>query len=217
MLCHNKKRQRLKEYINYKLNKYYTVIFTLIIWDFLSFFFLFVLCSSKYWPFILFPTILLPPMGPFHKPVNTKLWKPIVLTHYIRKVLCTQKKSCIVCYCTTEVWNVNMSLNQVGDGKPEEVTACKQASLAPVETFFFQPEPQLATKTNTWNIEVFTHWIDPDGEQICPCCWLKSIKSKWYSALVSSITFPRFPWLLVTVLLTVSNVMQLVTPYRGSG
>lgn len=26
-----KKRQRLKEYINYKLNKYYTVIFTLII------------------------------------------------------------------------------------------------------------------------------------------------------------------------------------------
>lgn len=74
---------------------------------------------------ILFPTILLPPMGLFHKPVNTKLWKPIVLSHYIQKVLCIQKK--LYCnYCTTEVWNVNVSLNQVRDEKPEEATSRKQ-------------------------------------------------------------------------------------------
>lgn len=88
-----KKRQRLKEYINYKLNKYYTVIFTLIIWDFLSFF----ICLTLFQILtILFPTVLLPPMGLFHKPVNTKLWKPIVLSHYIQKLLCTQKKKAVL-------------------------------------------------------------------------------------------------------------------------
>lgn len=147
MLCHNKKRQRLKEYINYKLNKYYTVIFTLIIWDFFVFSFLFVLCSSKYWPF-LFPTMLLPPMGPFHKPVNTKLWKPIVLTCYIQKVLCTQKKSCTVVtvLLTYEMW----ILNHVGDVKPEDVTTRKQALV-------LKPEKNSTCNPNKRN-KYLEHW-----------------------------------------------------------
>lgn len=72
-----KKRQRLKEYINYKLNKYYTVIFTLIICDFFVFLVFIHLMLFQILT-ILHPTVLLPPMGLFHKPVNTKLREPIV-------------------------------------------------------------------------------------------------------------------------------------------
>lgn len=50
-----------------------------------------------------------------------------------------------------------MSLNQVGDVKPEEVTARVQA-------WGTEPRPAVQTKETTWNTEVFTHLIDPDSE-----------------------------------------------------
>lgn len=40
--------------------------------------------------------------------VNTNSWRPIVLSHYIHNVLCTQKEKLYCGYCTTEVWSVNM-------------------------------------------------------------------------------------------------------------
>lgn len=52
---------------------------------------------------ILHLTVLLPPMGLFHKPVNTKLRKPIV--SYV-----LEKKQKDVKNCTTSVWNMSMSL-----------------------------------------------------------------------------------------------------------
>lgn len=74
-----KKRQRLKEYINYKLNKYYTVIFTLIIWDFLSFP-IYLLIYFIILPYVLIPntdhflfsTVLVPPLGLFQKSTPIK-------------------------------------------------------------------------------------------------------------------------------------------------
>lgn len=145
MLCHNKKRQRLKEYINYKLNKYYTVIFTLIIWDFLSFFFyfLFVLCSSKCWPFLF-------PLSSCHRWVDfTSQWTPhydnqLFCLIFVRKVLCIQKKSCS--YCATVVWNVIKSSIQVGEEESEEVSACKQ-----VEVTDQRQKESLFFSTSTYN------------------------------------------------------------------
>lgn len=128
MLCHNKNRQRLKEYINYKLNKYYTVIFTLIIWAFLSFFFLFVLCSSKYWPFYFL-------LSSCHRWVDfTSQWTPNYENQLYRRITSKKcyvfrNKSCTV--VTVLLKYVNRNSNQVGDMKPEEAATCKQESWIP--------------------------------------------------------------------------------------
>lgn len=114
-----KKRQRLKEYINYKLNKYYTVIFTLIIWDFFVFLsFIHVMLFQILT--ILHPTVLLPPMGLFHKPVNTKLRKPI-LSYVLEKK--NKKPSKLYYFCMKYEYEL---INQEGDVKPEEAATCKQ-------------------------------------------------------------------------------------------
>lgn len=74
--------------------------------------------------------------------------------------------------------------------KPEEVTTRKRGKQEVTdtswETFSFKPQ-----ETNTWNIEVHTHSIDPDSEWSQIYFWLESIKSN--SSLGSSIAFPRFP------------------------
>lgn len=74
---------------------------------------------------ILFPDVLLPPMGLFHKPVNTKLCKPIVLSQYIQKDLCTQKRSRTVVTVLLSMKCDYDFKNQVGDVKPEEAATFK--------------------------------------------------------------------------------------------
>lgn len=120
MLCHDKKkkRQRLKEYINYKLNKYYTVIFTLIIWDFLSFliylliyFLLICLMSSIQILTIFVPHCPPATAGPISQVNTNSGQEPIVLSHYIHNVLCTQKEKLLYCIVVTvlvirEVWKM---------------------------------------------------------------------------------------------------------------
>lgn len=118
MLCHDKKRQRLKEYINYKLNKYYTVIFTLIIWDFfvfLIFIHLYVVPNTDHF------TSRCPPAtnGTFSHASEHQ----ITQTNF---VLCTQtenyKPSKLYYFCME---NDNEHKNQEGDVKPEEAATCK--------------------------------------------------------------------------------------------
>lgn len=105
------------------------------------------------------------------------------MTHNIRKVLCTQKKSCTV--VTVLLKYVNMSLNQVGDVKPEEL----------IETILFKPEhqPAIQTKeTNNWNTEVFTHLIDTmNGPRYQIHFPLDSITLK--AILGCGVALPRFP------------------------
>lgn len=69
---------------------------------------------------ILHPTVLLPPMGLLHKPVNTKLHKPIV-SYVLEK---KNKKSPKPYYLCMKY--ENELKNQVGDVKPEEAATCKQ-------------------------------------------------------------------------------------------
>lgn len=64
-------------------------------------------------------TVLLPPMGLFHKPVNTKLRKPIV--SYVLE----EKKKCQKLYYFSMKYEYELK-NQVGDVKPEEAATCKQ-------------------------------------------------------------------------------------------
>lgn len=145
MLCHDKKRQRLKEYINYKLNKYYTVIFTLIIWDFFVFLsFIHVMLFQILT--ILHPTVLLPPMGLFHKPVNTKLRKPI-LSYVLEK---KNKKPSKLCYsCMKYDYELK---NQEGDVKPEEAATCKQIRKPLHGSEFPLPvKPKTLKDSQTWN------------------------------------------------------------------
>lgn len=113
-----KKRQRLKEYINYKLNKYYTVIFTLIISNFFVFL-IFIHPMLFQILTILHPTVLLPPLGLYYKPVNTKLRKPIV-SYVLKKK--NKKLSKLYYFCMKYE---NELKNQVGDVKPEEAATCK--------------------------------------------------------------------------------------------
>lgn len=143
MLCHDKKRQRLKEYINYKLNKYYTVIFTLIIWDFFVFLVFIHLMLFQILT-ILHPTVLLPPMGLFHKPVNTKLRKPIV-SYVLEKKNTKLSKLYYVC-----MKYENELKNRVGDVKPEEAATCKLLN------FHFQPNLQ---DWNIYTLETVTNYL----------------------------------------------------------
>lgn len=69
---------------------------------------------------ILHPTVLLPPMGLFHKPVNTKLRKPIV-SYVLKKK--NKKMSKLYYFCMRYEYELK---NQVGDVKPEEAATCKQ-------------------------------------------------------------------------------------------
>lgn len=69
---------------------------------------------------ILHPTVLLPPMGLFHKPVNTKLRKPIV-SYVLKKK--TKKMSKLYYFCMRYEYELK---NQVGDVKPEEDATCKK-------------------------------------------------------------------------------------------
>lgn len=73
--------------------------------------------------------------------------------------------------------------------------------------------PETLKYSHTW----LTQTVNGPRYQIFPCffCIFFYWKVTWYSALGFGIAFPRFPWLPVTVLLTVSNVMQLVTPISG--
>lgn len=114
-----KKRQRLKEYINYKLNKYYTVIFTLIIWDFLSFLIYLLIYFFINLPYVVDPNTdhfcspHCPPAtaGPISQVNTNSGQEPIVSSHYIHNVLCTQKEKLLYCIVVTvlvirEVWKM---------------------------------------------------------------------------------------------------------------
>lgn len=69
---------------------------------------------------ILHPTVLLPPMGLFHKPVNTKLRNPIV-SYVLKKK--NKKLSKLYYLCMKYE---NDLKNQAGDVKPEEAATCKR-------------------------------------------------------------------------------------------
>lgn len=153
-------------------------------------------------------------MGLFHKPVNTKLWKPIVLSHYIQKVLCTQKKAVLsLLYYWSMKYEFKPSRRcETWGGHCLQTGVGSRKSLTWVETFYLN----LQSNLEHWNVHTLDwsrQWLLADIRHFF---WLKKIKVK-LDPPGSSFVFPRFPWLLVTVLLTVSNVMQLVTPYRGSG
>lgn len=64
----------------------------------------------------LLPTVLLPPMGLLHKPVNTKLHKPIV-SYVLEKTKQNTKPPKLYYFCMKYE---NELKNQVGDVKPEE-------------------------------------------------------------------------------------------------
>lgn len=115
-----KKRQRLKEYINYKLNKYYTVIFTLIIWDFFVFLvFILILCCSKYWPFYI-------SLSSCHRWVFfTSQWTPNYANQLCLMYSKKKTKRCQKLYYFSMKYEYELK-NQVGDVKPEEAATCKQ-------------------------------------------------------------------------------------------
>lgn len=128
MLCHNKNRQRLKEYINYKLNKYYTVIFTLIIWAFLSFFSYLSYVAPNTDHFI----SCYPPAtdGSISQASEHQITKPnCIVALHPKKCYVFRNKSCTV--VTVLLKYVNWNSNQVGDMKPEEAATRKQESWIP--------------------------------------------------------------------------------------
>lgn len=144
MLCHDKKRQRLKEYINYKLNKYYTVIFTLIIWDF--FVFLFFFYSSYVVPNTDHFTSHCPPAtdGSFSQASEHQITQP-------NCVLCTQKEKQKAVKTVLLMYENDLK-NQAGDVKPEEAATCKRIR----ETLHGSELPLPAKPTtlkhlDTWN------------------------------------------------------------------
>lgn len=135
-------------------------------------------------------------MGLFHKPVNTKLWKPIffVVSLHPESVMYSEKK--LYCrYCATEIWNVNVSFKPSRRcetwGSPSSQTGVRLRQSLNLD--------RTLDGSGKVNVRLFVAWNQSEP-------WIS-----WFPVFA----FPRFPWLLVTVLLTVSNVMQLVTPYRG--
>lgn len=136
MLCHDKKRQRLKEYINYKLNKYYTVIFTLIIWDFLSFL-IYLLIYFIILPYVLMSSFQI--LTIFYFPLSScHCWVYFTSQHQFRTktnrvvslhpqcFMYSERKAVLYRgYCTNHMWSMKMNLNQVGDVTPEEASTLK--------------------------------------------------------------------------------------------
>lgn len=183
-------------------------------------FFLFVLCSSKYWPFYF-------PLSSCHRWVYfTSQWTP----NYANQLFCliTSRKCYVLrkiavlwllCYCSMWIWVLtewemrNLRKMLLSDRFGEQEAAEMTSLRARASTCDANKE------RHTRNIREFTcHlWMIQIWEISLLLLLSEYERENWYSAAGISAQIPQIPMTPVTVLLTVTNVMQLVTPCRGSG
>lgn len=165
MLCHNKKkRQRLKEYINYKLNKYYTVIFTLIIWDFLSFF---LICLMQFQILTIFISHYPPATdGSISQASEHQILKTnFVVSSHPESVMYSEKKAVL---SLLYYWNMKCEY----EFKPSRRCQTWGSHFSRTGVRLFQAWASTCESSHTW-------WIQTVNIKIFRC-----IKSKWTLILV---------------------------------